>query len=244
MEDTSSSTWWMEQTCRDLPPNSEWLSVRERSRLAAIRVPKRRADWLLGRWTAKLAAASRLYGSLDLEVLASFEVRPASSGAPELFEKGVRCPFELSISHSGGVGFSVIAAGCVGCDIEVVEARNEAFVSDYFTPSEQALVAATPLENRSLLSNLVWSAKESAMKALHEGLRLDTRDLNVTVPPERASGSWFPLLVSHQGREPFPGWWRAQRGLVRTIVEPISAGFSQDFSVPHECQFAIPAVYR
>ncbi len=67
----------------------------------------------------------------------------------------------------------------LGCDLEVIEPRSAAFVTDYFTRNEQALVERTSKEERPRLVTLLWSAKESALKALHVGLRLDTNSVEV-----------------------------------------------------------------
>jgi hypothetical protein len=60
-----------------------------------------------------------------------------------------------------------------------VEARSEGFIADYLSADEQALVARTSPAERSALVTLFWSAKESALKALRTGLRLDTRCVTV-----------------------------------------------------------------
>jgi hypothetical protein len=76
----------------------------------------------------------------------------------------------------------------VGCDLETIEPRADAFVGDFFTANEQTLVERTPAEKRSLLVTLLWNAKESALKALNVGLRLDTTyiDVNLThIAPEQ-----------------------------------------------------------
>ncbi len=52
---------------------------------------------------------------------------------------------------------------------------SDAFVADYFAPEEQTLIAHSSPADRELMLALLWSAKESALKALREGLRLDTR---------------------------------------------------------------------
>ena len=44
---------WLEQSEADLPPHDDWLSVDEALQLDRLRFAKRRADWRLGRWTAK-----------------------------------------------------------------------------------------------------------------------------------------------------------------------------------------------
>ena len=49
----------------------------------------------------------------------------------------------ISLSHRSGAAICAVAPAGVdlGCDLEVIEPRSEAFVADYFTVDEQALVA-------------------------------------------------------------------------------------------------------
>ena len=105
----------------------------------------------------------------------------------------------------------------MGCDVELVEPRSEAFISDYFTSEEQACIQATTVD-RSQLVALLWSAKESVLKALHEGLRLDTRSVTVESITWLDEGGWNPLQVRHAGGQIFHGWWRCAGRMVRTVV--------------------------
>jgi len=109
----------------------------------------------------------------------------------------------------------VFSGTALGCDLEEVAPRSDAFVADYFTAEEQALVASCSPGDRPRVSTLIWSAKESALKALHTGLRLDTRSLIVTA--RESAGDWHPLQVRYQDQL-FLGWWQAADGFVRTIV--------------------------
>ena len=67
----------------------------------------------------------------------------------------------------------------VGCDLELVEPRSALFVRDYFTAAERERVAAAPAREHDELANLIWCAKESALKVLRTGLRRDTRSVEV-----------------------------------------------------------------
>jgi len=213
--------YWLEQTQADVPAENDWLSARESVCLSGLRVAKRRADWRLGRWTAKCAVASFLNLSMDAQDLAQIEIRPASSGAPEIFIANEPAAVAVSISHSSGAAVCAVAMPGVelGCDQEVIEARSDAFVADYFTESEQVLVARVCAAERSRLVTLLWSAKESALKALREGLRLDTR--SVTVSPINGGfnlNGWSPLQVRCADGRSFYGWWQQGPGMVRTLV--------------------------
>jgi len=109
----------------------------------------------------------------------------------------------------------------LGCDLEVIEARSDGFLEDYFTLEEQLLVADFPLADRARLVALLWSAKESALKALQLGLRADTRSLRVDPQITEAAGAWSPLHVRFNDLDSFGGWWREENGLLRTLVADI-----------------------
>ena len=226
-------THWLEQTAADLPSHDDWLSSGEAVLLSRMRVPKRRADWRLGRWTAKRAAAAYLNLPSAPHGLREIEVRPATSGAPELFLANSPAAVSISISHRAGIAACAVAqrGAQLGCDLELIEPRDDTFVADYFTREEQELISRVPEEDRPRLVTLLWSAKESTLKALREGLRLDTRCLAVTFDAQTdqkyAAGtlrqysgvnSWHPLLVRFGEGEILHGWWQSAERLVRTLV--------------------------
>ncbi len=107
----------------------------------------------------------------------------------------------------------------VGCDLEVVEPHSDAFGVDYFTTEEQSIVAEAPAIDRQRLLALLWSAKESALKALHEGLRLGARSVIVSLSDaEFDLNGWSPMQVRHTDRRIFRGWWQHENSTVRTLV--------------------------
>jgi len=128
--------YWLEQKTENVPPMDDWLSAGETVSLNGFRFAKRRADWRLGRWTAKHAVASFLNLPAYPQALANVEIRPAPSGAPEAFVANAPAPASISLSHRDGTALCAIAssrAGLkvdLGCDLEIVEPRSEAFVGD------------------------------------------------------------------------------------------------------------------
>ena len=222
-----------EQSLADVDPHDLWLSDWERSYMAGLRIPQRRADWRLGRWTAKQAVTDVLQrppGNLS-----QIEVRPDLSGSPEIFISGVPAGLSISLTHRDGTAACAVGqpGTQIGCDLELIEARTEAFVSDYFTGEEQKLLLSVPESDRATLVMLIWSAKESALKALRVGLREDTRSVSIDIcnarecaPSEsiaihRPSGSrsefWRPLRPTYNAST-FRGWWSADGTFVRTLV--------------------------
>ncbi|HTX39741.1 MAG TPA: 4'-phosphopantetheinyl transferase superfamily protein [Bryobacteraceae bacterium] len=213
--------YWLEQSVDDVPLEDWWLSGNERTRLAGLRFPKRRADWRLGRWTAKCALAAYLEPAGECAPLAEWELRPGPLGAPEAFFHQRPMALAISLSHSHGRALCAVAppGAEIGCDLEAVEPRSAAFLADYFTVEERLLADRAPPANRDRLVTLLWSAKESALKALGCGLRLDTRSVH-GVPTgfgAAPAGQWRALSVA-TGATTYGGWWREARHIVRTVV--------------------------
>lgn len=206
----------------DAPADDAWLAGAELEAVARLRVGKRRGDWRLGRWTAKQLLVSYIGLERTRLACARIVIKPAADGAPEAFLDGPPLELSLSLSHSGHLAMAAVApAGtALGCDIERIRSLRPATVRDHFTAAERTFVESRNGDERALLTTLVWSAKESALKALREGMRLDTRDVEVGTPLESGSGIWHPLVVrrvrSEQRR--FAGWWRTLDGFVLTIV--------------------------
>jgi 4'-phosphopantetheinyl transferase len=159
-----------------------------------------------------------------------------------------RLPISLAISHSHGYAVCAlcqeteidvdslapgdttgqIAAGTrwsLGCDIEWIEHREQSFVSDFFTAQEIRDVMGTPVEHRDCRVTAIWSAKESVLKSLRTGLRIDTRRIECRfAPDDLLPREWSPLTVMIDAGlvEQFPGawyaWWQVQDGFVLTMA--------------------------
>ncbi len=217
-------TYWLEQKQTDVPAENDWLSASEQAHLARILVAKRRGDWRLGRWTGKRALAAYLQLPAARQGLANVEIRPALSGAPDVFLANAPASATISLSHCNGAALCAVAPAGValGCDLEAIEARSEAFIADYFTADEQAVLRQAGVEHRSRFATLLWSAKESAAKALRAGLRLDTRWLAASLDDARRfdgdDTSWRPLHVRYIKGQVFHGWWQQNGNFLRTLV--------------------------
>lgn len=233
--------YWLEQTAEDVPECDDWLGECEANRLNAMRFLKRRADSRLGRWTAKCAIAVHLNMPIHPQALAAIEIRPTPSGAPEVFVANRQPNATISLSHRAAVALCVVApvGTAVGCDLEVVEPRSEAFISDYFTDEEQAFIAGASGNDQARVVALLWSAKESALKALREGLRLDTRSVAVSLDarafdPAQGIEEWLPLLVRYTADRVFRGWWQQTGKFVRTLVADPAPGSPILLQIPAE----------
>jgi phosphopantetheinyl transferase len=159
--------------------------------------------------------------SSDCNALAEIEVRAAASGAPLAFFAGRHAEVAISLSHSHGVGFCALAdeGVALGCDVERIEPRCPAFLSDYFSEEEQGFVLAQPESHRDTLATLLWSAKESVLKAQTCGLRADLRSVVVRFPDFRAGAlEWRPVIACCSGGAKLRGWHRTTGAFVWTVV--------------------------
>ena len=239
------NVYWLEQTAADVPARDDWLSAGEKNRLAAFRIPKRRDDWRLGRWTGKCLVAHRLGLPDTASDLATIELKSAISGAPEVFIAQRPAPLAVSLSHRAGRALCVVAnsGAALGCDLELIESRSEEFIADYFTDSEQALMSWASAEDRLRLAALLWSAKESALKALQVGLLLNTR--SVTVIPALSStvkNDWCPLQVDYVGGQRFHGCWRSSNDFLRTLVAAPGSPQPVPVVLPLSSRRPVPAI--
>lgn len=233
----------------------DWLSADEQLQLSGFRFEKRRRDWLLGRLNAK-ALLSEMIEAVTGDRLepARIEIARHPSGAPFVrLAGGARLPVVVSNTHSAGhalfaaawTGGGASAALTLGADLEWIEPRSAGFIHDFLTPAERRYCDSVEGPTRDLRANLVWSAKESVLKALQRGLTADTYWLTclpVTrgveaepalpdpapvlaavslVPPDSA---WQPLAVGaldpRLGADAlsFGGLWRTVGGFVATLV--------------------------
>ncbi|GAA4607331.1 4'-phosphopantetheinyl transferase [Actinoplanes octamycinicus] len=230
---------WLAVGEADLPAGTGWLSPAEQARAAGLRYRKRHDEFLLRRLVAKHTVAALLGRPADPPELAAIEVGNAPSGAPVVRVDGV--PLGVDVSISDRAGWAICMAGpAVGCDLELVEPRTPGFVQDFLTEAEQRLVTGLPSgDARDAAANLIWSAKESALKVLQSGLRRDTREVEVTVPDPPGTG-WAPLSVRETGGPDFPGWWRRYGSFLVTVVGRVAGPKPIALATPDRLATASP----
>lgn len=208
-------------------PDDSWLSAAERAEHARFRIDKRKGEWRLGRWTAKHLAAMECGLDNGSASLARIEIRPAADGAPEIFFEGRRLDLALSISHSTGVAACAVTPGPtpLGCNVELIRALRHGTVARHYTAAEQALLDGLDPHDWAVRGTLIWTAKESALKALREGLRIDTRLVEAVPVFKEQPGPWHPLTVNHlpDGRTFRGGWRRIGDHILSVVAEPAAA---------------------
>lgn len=210
------------------------LNAAERRHFMSLHALKRKREWLLGRLTAKRLVQALIQQECgDYRSFEQLTIINAPNGAPIVsgtcFERAI-----LSISHRAEHAFCAatvqqlaqLGNGCaLGADIELIEPRDATFEDEYFTHSERQLVARVPASLRDVMITAIWSAKESALKATHVGLSVDTRAVicrlaPVHEPPQVWTPFQFEWDLAQLSFNPpaLVGWWRAQGEFVLTLA--------------------------
>lgn len=236
---------WLALGEHDVPATTDWLSAHELDRLSAIRFTKRRDEYLTRRWTTKQAVASVLGLDARPRTLARLEVRNRPSGAPFVHLDGEPAAVDVSMSDRSGWAVCLVgatgtmASGTVGVDLEVDEPRSAGFVADFFTERERAVVDALPLNRRDEAANLIWSAKEAALKVRQVGLRVDTRTVEVDLHGDRQVDGWSAMTVWGDDG-PMPGWWRRFGVFLLTIAFAEPAAPPELLPIAGDLDTAVP----
>jgi 4'-phosphopantetheinyl transferase len=223
MASDNEAMWWLAQGEHEVPAGADWLTPREQAVVARLRYTKRRVEFLTRRWTAKRAVATVLGRGLAPAALARVEIRHHASGAPWVAVDGQPAPIDVSISDRAGWAVCLVGppggSGPLGVDLELVEPRSDAFVGDFFTAEESAGVRGLAAgEARHEAANLIWSAKEAALKVLQVGLRADTREVAVEFGRAHRPDGWAALSVTGRDGSAFPGWWRRDGVFLLTLA--------------------------
>jgi 4'-phosphopantetheinyl transferase len=103
------------------------------------------------------------------------------NGKPALL--GSNPPLHFNVSHSGTRALLVFAVDReVGADIERIEDRREVLdlAPTVFTPHEQAILRATPPDDRLAMFYRLWTGKEAYLKACGGGLSIPLQGFSVT----------------------------------------------------------------
>lgn len=213
---------WLAVGEREVPDDDAWLAPAEAARLARYRFTKRRTEYRLRRWAGKRAVAALTGLAPAPARLAAVEVLNRPTGAPYVQVDGEPLGVDVSLTDRAGWAVCLIGTGAsgVGVDLEIVEPRSAGFVADFLTPAEREHVASRPdRAGHDEAANLIWSAKESALKVLRTGLRADTRSVEVRLTGPARPDGWAPLEVgAAAGTLCLPGWWRRDGMFLLTVA--------------------------
>ena len=90
----------------------------------------------------------------------------------------------------------------LGCDLELIEPREGNFLDSFFTVEEMTAVRALrerDLAAGDILTTAIWSGKEAVLKALREGLRIDTRRITCRFDAVRYAAAGVDAVRCRRG---------------------------------------------
>ncbi len=171
------------------------LTSQEAQILRGIKSPRRRRDWLAGRWAAKELVRNYLLESRGIELsLDQIEIVNDELGAP-----AVACGtgLTLSIAHSAGHALAGLCErDCIGVDLQEIRPVHPRLRERALTSTERAQCP----DQQTLL--IFWAIKEATIKAQRARPAPSVREIEVTLTrPGKAS-------VCAQGQELAALWGR------------------------------------
>ena len=150
-----------------------WLSAAEHLRLAGIKAPRRRDQFLAGRWLGRLALADFHGGSPE-----DWRLSAPPDAAPRVTRGPVFHPGAIGLSHSGDTIACVLADASLGVDVERHDRRAlnvEGMAEIVLSDSEVLLWQKLPENSRQVGFLAWWTLKEAWLKA--QGRAIDTGTL-------------------------------------------------------------------
>jgi phosphopantetheine--protein transferase-like protein len=187
------------------PERDEWMDMQGST--------LRRAEWLLGRATAKESVRRYLqkyllshWTSADIQIWADDAGKPNAIGPWRDILRA--SSLDISIAHTSKLIVSAAAANArIGIDIETIgRDLSEDFSNGVFTPEEMERAAKMRESPVALLK--FWCAKEAISKALGTGIRYSPRDLHIVDVDEEKGcvyiellGQWLDMFKQFKGRK-------------------------------------------
>ncbi len=130
----------------DVVDPASWFSDRELESLVALRLEKRRNEWMLSRIAAKQLAMDR--GICPEPHSCTIDDRRIGD-------------WHVSLSHSGAYAGAAIDRSPIGIDVQVVRELKESAAHLFLSPSEEQAMRSLTIPHRLLH---FWCAKEAAWK--------------------------------------------------------------------------------
>lgn len=163
-----------------------WLSSAESARLQGIRAPRRRVEFVAGRWALRQLLAARFGGDPRQD----WVLDAPPHGPPQIRADCSAADIQLALSHSGDWLACAVSTDRVGLDLEAQWRRRElnGLIGAVCTPSESRRLSALDDAERWREFHVLWTLKEAWLKQAHRGLdiplmqRLETCRCSDTSP--------------------------------------------------------------
>ncbi len=159
-----------------------WLAADERQAVDRFRFAVDRTRYIVGHGLLRRLLGQCLGTAPDRLVF-----RNGPFGKPELVDSDDRRRLQFNLSHSGELVLVAVARGrSVGIDVEEIrsEVPAAAIAGRFFSPRENAALAALDEPRRRAGFYTCWTRKEAYIKARGEGLSLALDRFDVSVDPD------------------------------------------------------------
>ena len=206
------------------PADGGWLSAPEQARLAAIALPRRRAQFIAGRWLARHVIAAACGRTPE-----AWPLSAGDDGPPRLLvvppgSSAIGTEMDLGLSHSGDHVCCAFGAGPVGIDIEDTRRPRDwpALAELVCSPAQRRHLDALDEVCRGDYFYALWTLKEAWVKQQGLGMSPDVFAGLEAVPVDEAVGDAPAHWSSHEGGE-VPGHALAWRGsdFAMALVAPV-----------------------
>lgn len=148
----------------------EILSNEEMEKYFSFKIPKRKNEWLAGRFAAKTVVNKLLNLNLNLR---GIPITYDTNRRPLCLLNGKE--YLLSITHSGAWVAAIVKdenTSFLGMDIEKIEVRSKFWIEDYFHKDEAK-------DQMPEYLTKLWTIKEAILKALAIGLTANLLDIKI-----------------------------------------------------------------
>jgi 4'-phosphopantetheinyl transferase len=178
-----------------------WLGPTEARHVAALKFPKRRDEYRLGRYVAKSAVAAWL----GAPALSAIDIVPGAFQQP-IVHAGVTEPVGVTLAHSGDLAVAIAheLGHPLGVDLELIDPARLDVVRSQVSAAELAKIDGQPLPEPAR-AFLLWTAKEALSKALRCGLTCPFEILAINSATVDAEGVCSGMFVNF-GQYRFHAW--------------------------------------
>ncbi len=222
----------LDRPARPLAQLTWWLSADERLRAEGFVFLRDRRRFIVARGMLRLLLAA--YLNCEPEAIS---LRSGHNGKPELALDSGHPPVRFNHSRSqGGAVYAVTRGRRVGVDLEALRPIPDAeqIAERWFSPREQAALAALPSELRNAAFLRGWTSKEAYAKAIGEGLAADLDRIEVelasTEPPALRAIDDDPAEAARWSLQALP----TSPGYVAALVVEVH-GYRLDCRSPLPC---------
>ena len=200
-----------------------WLDAAERARRRRFLYAGPRREFTLCRAALRELLCRRLGCRND-----QLSFSASRRGKPFVLIGGRAVSAAFNVSHSGKHGLIAVApAGRIGVDLEERSRRRDldTYIRLLFAPHERAALEAADAERKIDLFYSLWTMKEALVKAVGEGLAIDTSGFEI--PPVLYTGA-----RRHAAEFRFPGDPSVAWRLENLATGSFAAALSYELSAP------------